>query len=128
MHDGRSVVAADLDVDGDLDLVVANRNQPKLIVLWNELAQPGHYIEVELRGSISNRDGVGAQVELQCGEIFQRRTVQAGSGYLSQGPLALWFGLGDCARLDWLKVRWPSGKISLVDDVQADKSLRVVEN
>ena len=128
VHDGRSVVAADLDVDGDLDLVVANRNQPKLIVLWNELAQPGHYIEVELRGSISNRDGVGAQVELQCGEFFQRRTVQAGSGYLSQGPLALWFGLGDCARLDWLKVRWPSGKISLVDDVQADKSLRVVEN
>lgn len=125
--DSRSVVAADLDTDGNLDLVIANRNEPKLVVLWNELPDAGHYIEVELAGAASNRDGIGAQVELRCNDILQRRTLQAGSGYLSQGPLTLWFGLGDCDRLDGLRVRWPSGKISVVDDVHADKRLRVAE-
>ncbi len=126
--DSRSIVAADLDKDGDLDLVVANRNEPKLVVLWNELPETGQFVDVELIGSDSNRNGVGARVDVQCGNVAHRRTLQAGSGYLSQGPLSLWFGVGDCRDAIRIRVRWPSGSTSLLDDVRAGARVRVTEN
>ena len=126
--DSRSVVPADMDNDGDLDLVVASRNDPKLVVLWNELGEAGDYIDVALKGSASNRDGVGAVLELSCNGKTQRRTQLAGSGYLSQGPLSVWFGLGACERLERLTVRWPSGTTSELADVDVNQRIVVRED
>lgn len=125
--DGRSVVAADLDEDGDLDLVVANRNEPNLLVLWNELTNPGAFVEVVLVGTESNRNGVGAVVEVVCDASKQRRTHQAGSGYLSQGPHAVWFGMGQCRYVERIDVRWPSGTVTRLHNVEVGSRVRVIE-
>lgn len=125
--DSRSVVAADFDGDGRQDLVVASRNDPKLLVYWNELEGVGQFLELELEGQRSNRDGVGAVVEVQCGDRVQRRTHVSGSGYLSQGPQRLSFGLGACSRVDRVSVDWPSGAQSQVNDVRAGSRLRIRE-
>ena len=125
--DSRSVVAADLDEDGRQDLIIASRNDPKLLIYWNELEDGGQFLELDLEGRKSNRDGVGAVVEVQCGDRIQRRTHVAGSGYLSQGPQRLSFGLGACSRVDRITVDWPSGTKSLVSGVEAGTRLLIRE-
>ncbi|MDH3748025.1 MAG: CRTAC1 family protein [Gammaproteobacteria bacterium] len=125
--DSRSVVAADLDEDGDLDLVVANRNEPNLLVLWNELPDPGAFVEIELVGTKSNRNGVGAVIEVVCEASKQRRTHQAGSGYLSQGPHSVWFGMGRCQNVERIDVRWPSGIVTRLHNVKVGSRVRVTE-
>ncbi len=125
--DSRSVAAGDLDADGDLDLVVASRNEPKLVVLWNELRAPGTFVEVELQGTSSNRNGVGAVVDVTCDGRQQRRTHVVGSGYLSQGPHTLWFGLGQCQSIDRVAVRWPTGVLTEARDVEAGARVLAVE-
>lgn len=106
--DARGVAAADLDRDGRIDLVIANNNAPPTI-LMNYLATAGRWLELELVGSRSNHDAVGAEVRLTVGGRTMIRTVQAGSGYSAQSAHTLHFGLAQAAELDSLEVRWPSG-------------------
>lgn len=103
------MAAADLDRDGRIDLVIANNNAPPTI-LMNYLATAGRWVELELVGSRSNRDAVGAEVRLTAGGRTMIRTVEAGSGYSAQSAHTLHFGLARAAELDSLEVRWPSGR------------------
>ena len=107
-RDARGVAAADLDRDGRVDLVIANNNAAPTI-LMNRLAAAGHWVELELKGSRSNRDAVGAAVRLTAGGKTMSRTVEAGSGYSAQSAHLLHFGLADAVELEALEVRWPSG-------------------
>ncbi len=119
MTDGRGVAAADLDRDGRLDLVIANNNAPPTI-LMNALESAGRWVELELVGSRSNRDAVGAAVRLRAGGKTMTRTVEAGSGYSAQSAHTLHFGLAGAEELESLEVRWPSGAV----DEYAGESLR----
>jgi hypothetical protein len=115
----------DFDGDGDLDAVVANfADSPT--VLRND-AQTGHRVTLALRGTTSNRYGVGAKVELQTVKGSQLRHLVLARGYLSTSEPILHFGLGDAAVIDRLTIIWPSGHRQTLSAVAADQHYTITE-
>src|SRR5216684_2607586 len=126
----RAAVALDLDGDGDLDIVTNEFNgRPQVLV--SDLAQRHHihFLKVRLRGTRSNREGLGAQVTVVLPEGRRILKVLDGkSGYLSQSDLPLYFGLADADHAAKIEVRWPSGRRqTLVGPIQAGQTIDVVE-
>ncbi|MFL5523659.1 MAG: CRTAC1 family protein, partial [Gemmatimonadaceae bacterium] len=108
----RSAVAVDLDNDGDLDIVTSEFNG-KPQVLINDLADRHrvNYLKVRLRGSRTNRDGLGAAVTVTLpGGRKILKVMDGKSGYLSQSALPLYFGLADSDHAEGVEVLWPSGR------------------
>jgi enediyne biosynthesis protein E4 len=107
---GRGSAAADLDGDGDEDLVMTQIEGPPL-VLRNDQATGHHWLRVRLLGhpEEGNRDALGAWIEVTADGITQRRPVMPVKSYLSQSALPVTFGLGAATRVDSLVVVWPDG-------------------
>ena len=105
---GRGVAFGDLDDDGDTDVVVINQ-RAKALVLRNDGANGRRWIGVRTEGTESNRDGVGARVEVHAGSVVLVRERQAGGSYLSSNDPRLNFGLQGLADPDSIVVAWPSG-------------------
>ncbi len=126
--DGQAMAAADLDRDGDLDLVLTAREGPVLLV-ENTSAGSGGWMRVRLTGRQSNREGRGSQVtlELTSGARVTRVMAPGGVSFTSL-PAELHFGLG-AARPRRVEVRWPSGIVEAwaLDDDDADRALELVE-
>jgi hypothetical protein len=96
-------------------------------LLHNVSTNTGHWIEIKLVGTKSNRDGLGARVEVEAaGRRFTAERV-AGSGYLSQNDGRLHFGLGAATTIGKLTVRWPSGRVQTLDNLAVDRILNVEE-
>jgi hypothetical protein len=125
--EGRGVAVADVDQDGALDLVVRNHSRQKLIYFHNELRKAGHFLRVELVGTRSNRDAIGAVAQLTAGGMRQIRVKTAGSGFQSQSEGVLHFGVGEATRIEKLVIRWPSGLSQTFQDLPADHVVRLVE-
>jgi hypothetical protein len=122
---GRGLATADLDLDGDSDLVFTENNGPARLYR-NGLAK-GHWLRIKPVGVSSNRDGVGAVVSVTAGGRTQTRMVRTGSSYLSQSERAVLFGLGDAAAVDEITVHWPSGVIDRLTGVPPDQRLTMRE-
>ena len=101
---GRGAAYADYDGDGDLDILVS-QNQGPALLLRNDTPRQAHYLRVHLRGTRSNRDGIGAEVRVQRGDQVLRQMVRTGRSYYSQNELPLTFGLGKATP-------WPAWRLS----------------
>jgi hypothetical protein len=123
---GRGAAYADIDADGDLDVVIGQNGGPPLLVR-NDQQLGRHWLRVKLVGTGANLDAIGAEVELRSGDRIQRRAVMPSRSYLSQVELPVTFGLGSGDSVDSLVVRWPNGETQRVEVREVDVTLKVVQ-
>jgi len=122
----RGACFADYDNDGKMDAFVVNLGARGTLV-HNVSTDTGHWIGIKLKGTKSNRDGIGARVEvLAAGKRWTKERV-AGSGYLSQDDDRLHFGLGATTVIDKVLVHWPSGREQLLEKISVDRVITVEE-
>ena len=123
---GRGLAYGDFDRDGDLDLLMTTNNGPA-VLFRNDQLTDNRSLRVQLIGTRSNRDGIGATVRIEHEGVTRSLLVRSGSSYLSQSELPVTFGMGERDRVDRLSVEWPSGESQEFRNVQAARAYRIVE-
>ncbi|MBX2871634.1 MAG: VCBS repeat-containing protein [Saprospiraceae bacterium] len=125
---GYGTACIDVNKDGNLDIIIANSgatdgNQ----LLMNQGENGHHWINLELEGTLSNRDAVGASLCLYSGELRLCDQLMAGTGYASQNSMRLHFGLGENTTIDSLIVKWPSGQKEVYTELWVDSYYHIIE-
>ncbi len=121
----RGAACADFDADGDLDLVVTRmKGLPSLLL---NQTKGGNWIMIRLVGEASNQSAIGARVILEVKGQCQSREVRSASSFFSSNGLRLHFGLAKAKQIDRLTVHWPSGKVSTLTDLAANRVLVIRE-
>lgn len=123
---GRGSAFADMDADGDLDVVLAQTGGPPLL-LRNDQQLRHHWLRLKLVGSKSNRDAIGAWIKVQMNGETLWRQVMPSRSYLSQSELPVTIGLGRALQPDTVEIRWPSGERQRIQPVLVDKLMTILE-
>lgn len=121
----RGAAFADFDNDGRIGVFVVNIDGPPQLL--RNTTPGGHWLTLKLIGIKSNRDAIGALVWLKTAAGTQMREVHSDGSYLSASDLRVHFGLGAAAKIDSLRVRWPSGLVQRFINVPSDRILKIVE-
>ena len=121
---GRAAAYADIDADGDLDMLVTVNND-RIRLFRNEMTLPHNYLRVELRARDVNRDAIGAELLLEMDEGSQRRWGMPTRSYLSQVELPVTFGLGTDRRAVKLSITWPDGSVQQVTDLPVNRQILI---
>jgi len=125
VRSSRALLPADIDADGDLDFLVTNLNErPDLL---RDEGIKGHWLEVALVGSRSNRDGIGARVTITAGGRRQTRQISRSASFAASTLPVAHFGLGPERIVELLEIRWPSGSRSVRERIEADRRVVVHE-
>jgi len=132
LEDGRAFALADFDQDGRQELFLKNRNGPQLRLLKNVMESLPPSIAFRLRGTKSNRDAIGAVITVESEQdsqtrSLQRRSLQAGSGFLSQHSKDVFFGLGATKGPLRVSIRWPSGRVQEFHDLPINHRVWIEE-
>ncbi len=125
-HIGRGVARGDLDGDGDMDLAISHLDEAASL-LENLTADQNGWIAVRLIGSRSNRDAVGARVELRTDNGRQFRQVSSGDSYLSHSDRTLYWGIPQGQSVESLTIEWPSGRTQRIDKPELNRKLILPE-
>ncbi len=135
--DGRAVAVTDWDHDGDVDVWLSNRTGPRLRLMRNETISSTNkrpaaakFVAFQLAGTDSNRDAIGARVEVRLADQSAGKLVQslyAGDAYLSQSSKCLHFGLGGKTEIADVIVRWPTGSTEPFREIRPGRRYRLVE-
>ncbi|HJU56375.1 MAG TPA: CRTAC1 family protein, partial [Pyrinomonadaceae bacterium] len=124
---GRGLAVGDIDNDGDSDLLLMNAGEPP-VLLRNDGGNRNNWLGLKLVGAKSNRDAVGAKVTVRAGAARRTKQLLGGTSYCSASDLRLLFGLGGGQKIDEVEVRWPSGGVTMLKDVAANRYLMVRED
>jgi hypothetical protein len=129
-HVGRGAAFGDFDNDGDIDIVVAHKDQ-RPAVLANESRQNAEtanaWIQLTLIGTRSNRDAIGSRVELELDSQKISRQIRGGKSYLSAHDVRLTIGLGQAPRVNRLTIHWPSQTINVLENVEVNRAYTIRE-
>ena len=135
---GDSVTSVDFDRDGCVDLFIATGGSMGRSLgmpsedggyrLYRNLCNNGnHWLEIDLEGTASNRDGIGARVRVTAGGVTQTRIQDGGIHHRGQNHSRLHFGLAKNARVEKISIQWPSGTVQELSGVAADQIMRIKE-
>lgn len=122
----RGAAFDDLDGDGRVDVVVLNSNA-RPTVLRNVTKNRNHWLQIQVRGVKTNRDGVGASVRVVAGNLVQTDEVHSGRGYQSHWGSRLHFGLGTRDTVDRVEIRWIGGGVDVFENIPVDRVVTLVE-
>jgi len=129
VHDAVSVVWSDVDEDGDLDLIVADRQGlPNVHLFINQVGHCNNWIELVIEGTTTNRSAIGARVTLSAGGITQMRDIRGGGGHSNtQNSRVVHFGLAKKRVIDEVTVRWVGGPTETITGLAPNGRYRIVE-
>jgi hypothetical protein len=109
-----------------VDAVVTSNDGPAWVLL-NQTETANHWITLNLIGTRSNRDGIGAQIKISTANGDQFATVTTASSYQSSSDKRVHFGLGTADSIGEIEIRWPSGIRQMIKDVKADQIVKITE-
>jgi hypothetical protein len=123
---GRGMALGDFDNDGDSDVLTSNNGEPPLL-LRNQGGNRNNWIGLQLVATKSNSAAVGAAITWQTGTVKRRRLKIGGGSYLSSHDPREILGVGTATKIDWIEIRWPSGKTDRLVNPPINKYVKVVE-
>jgi hypothetical protein len=128
---GRSAAYADVFNDGRLDVLLSTNGGAvhlfRNVAAGTSKEKPNHSVRFKLIGTKSNRDGIGAVVRVTSSDGTQTQMLRSGSSYLAANELVLTFGLGQLTKADAVEIRWPSGQVDRLSNVNAGQTVVVTE-
>ncbi len=116
-----------MDNDGDVDVVILNARQGPTL-LRNDSATDNHWIQIRLRGTKTNRDGVAARVSVVSGNLTQIDEIHSGRAYQSHFGMRLHSGLGHRTRVDRIEVCWIGGGVNVFENIATDQLIELSED
>ena len=124
----RGLAHADIDLDGDADVIISVNGGPAILLQNDAGTAQSNVLRLVLRGTKSNRSGLGAVVKAKIGGLNVLRRVRSGSSYCSQSELPISLGLGAARRAESLTIDWPSGTKTTLRNVDANQILTIQES
>lgn len=124
---GRGSAYADIDGDGDLDVVMTQAGGPPLLLRNECETSAPSWVRLKLVGTSANRDAIGAWIVVEAGGRVMRRQVMPTKSYLSQSELPVTIGLGDASKVDSARVIWPGGKTQQLGDLPTGRTVTITE-
>jgi hypothetical protein len=123
---GRGACLGDYDNDGDFDIFIVNLND-NAVFLRNNKGNLNNWLILDLAGTSSNHDGIGAIIKVTADSLVQTTQKKSTTGYLSQNDPRVHFGMAKFEKADKIEIRWPSGKTQVLENVKCNQILKVKE-
>ena len=123
---GRGMAVGDFDNDGDLDVLISNNGEPPML-LRNEGGNRNNWLGLQLIATKSNPAAVGAIITWQAGGLKRSRLKTGGGSYLSSHDPREILGLGSAKKIDYVEIRWPSGRVDKLTNLPINSYVKVIE-